>query len=111
MLNCDDRRNKSSPTPRRARWHRKDGQGMANHVCARHFLISIGSETTLDCQAADRAAVECPESQLALPIDDEGREYVHPTNSSRPGERAKCSAWAGCLGIAGRLQSSPTPLM
>ena len=25
------------------------------------FLISMGSETTLDCLAADRAAVECPE--------------------------------------------------
>src|SRR5262245_49744479 len=31
-----------------------------------------GSETTLDCQAADRAAVECPDSPLTLPIDDEG---------------------------------------
>src|SRR5215203_1240595 len=30
--------------------------------------------------------------------------------SPRPGERAKCSAWAKCLAKAGRLRSSPTPL-
>jgi hypothetical protein len=62
------------------------------------FLTSMGSETTLGCLAADRAAVECPEYLSSPPIDDEGWENAHPTNSSRPGERAKCSAWAGCLG-------------
>ena len=33
----------------------------------------------------------------------------HAPYSTRPGERAKCSAWAKCLGDIGRLHSNPTP--
>jgi hypothetical protein len=45
------------------------------------FLISMGSETTLDCLAADRAAVECPEYLSSrLPIDDEVEKmHIPPT--------------------------------
>ena len=76
------------------------------------FLISNGSETTLDCLAADRAAVECPEhlSLRRQPTMKVEKMRIPPT-ALGPGKRAKCSAWAGCLGIAGRLQSSPTPFM
>jgi hypothetical protein len=76
------------------------------------FLISIGSETTLDCLAADRAAVECPEylSLLRRPTMKVEKMRIPPT-ALGPGKRAKCSAWAGYLGIAGRLQSNPTPFM
>jgi hypothetical protein len=42
FLNCDDRRDESSPTHRNARWHRKDNPGMADPVCARHFSSPSG---------------------------------------------------------------------
>lgn len=78
---CDDRRDESWPTPRNARWHRWNDQGMGDRVCARHFLTSMGSETTLGCLAADRAAVECPEylSSRCRSMMKVGKMHIPPT--------------------------------
>jgi hypothetical protein len=71
---------------------------VAHHVCARHFLTSMGSETTLGCLAANRAAVECPEYLSLRHRPMMLLKRFMSDQHSRPGERAKCSAWAGCLG-------------
>src|SRR5262249_2399574 len=103
LVNCDDHF-ESGPTQRNAHW--PGDRRMADRACARHFLTSEGSETTLDCLAADRAAVECPEhlSLRRRPMVKVEEIHIPPTLSARA-SGLKCSAWAGCLGIAGRLPS------
>ena len=68
----------------------------------RHFLSSFGSETTLGCtrQLTGRLS----NARIATPPPDERLvEIGHIAKSPQPGERASCSAWAICLGSAGRL--------
>src|SRR5262252_6328523 len=81
LVNCDDRF-EGRPTHWNGHW--PDDHGMADRVGARHFLTSNRSETTLDCVAADRAAVECPE-QLSLPRRPMMKAEIHipPTLSAR----------------------------
>lgn len=61
-------------------------------------------EITLGCRAADRAVIVCPIT--ALRTKDLRRLDIRQKPSAR--ERARCSAWAMCLGSAGRLQCGPT---
>jgi len=66
------------------------------------FLSSFGSETTLGCtrQLTGRLS----NARIAMPPPDERLvEIRHIAKSPQPGERASCSAWAICLGSAGRL--------
>src|SRR6478735_3393047 len=78
LVNCDDRF-ESRPTQRNGHW--LDDHGVADRVCARHFLTSMGSETTLGCLAADRAAVECPEylSSRCRSMMKVGKMHIPPT--------------------------------
>ena len=58
---------------------RRPGNG---RPCLRKtFLISMGSETTLGCLAADRAAVECPEylSSRCRSMMKVGKMHIPPT--------------------------------
>src|SRR6516225_9062315 len=68
----------------------------------RHFSAPFGSETTLGCtrQLTGRLS----NARIATPPPDERLvEFKHIAKSPQPGERASCSAWAICLGSAGRL--------
>src|SRR6516225_7179457 len=68
----------------------------------RHFSAPFGSETTLGCtrQLTGRLS----NARIATPPPDERLvEIKHIAKSPQPGERASCSAWAICLGLAGRL--------
>jgi hypothetical protein len=60
------------------------------------FLTSNGSETTLDCLAADRAAVECPEHLSSRRRSMMKVEKMHiPPTALGPASGLSCSAWAG----------------
>src|SRR5262249_59780738 len=65
----------------------------------RHFSAPLGVRQRLAAHDSSPS-----NARIAMPPPDERLvEIRHIAKSPQPGERASCSAWAICLGSAGRL--------
>jgi hypothetical protein len=104
---CDHRLHECEPIPANRCWSRNGEYGRASLVRASHLSSPSGVETTLGCASADRAVVASPEDcgprgrALDTPMPPPDFRCVgtrHFANSPWPGERARCSTWAKCLG-------------